>query len=146
MNRGFITIKTGFVLWLILLAAQWLPAQQTPLFLYTNGSGTISPYQNGQMLEAGHSYVLTACAASGCEFNKWQMVTVSTEVKTVNYPSGLTVITTNTTVIETDRYFYNARLNFTAESSSVQTLDDHPGTSRVTRVSGWRANFTSRQR
>jgi hypothetical protein len=149
MNRGYIIIKKSVVLLLILLAGQYLPAAQslwTPLLLYTNGSGTISPYQNGQMLEVGKRYILTACPNRDCAFRSWQMVNTFIDVKTVNYPSGLTVITTNMTIIGTTRYYYDARLNFMAESPSVQILDDHPGNSRVTWFIGWRANFTSKQR
>jgi len=133
----------------MLLAAPWLQAGQslwTPLLLYTNGSGTISPYQNGQMLQVGHQYVLTACPDSGCQFRKWQMVNVSTEVKTVDYPSGLTVITTNTTVIETGRNYSDPRLNLVAELPTVQVFNAHPGTLKVTQVRGWRANFSSKRR
>src|ERR1700677_1244561 len=70
-------IRMGFILVIVYLAQSGF-SQDTlaPLYLFTNGDGTISPYQSGQMLDVGQTYDLTATAANGYEFNSWQPVNV----------------------------------------------------------------------
>jgi hypothetical protein len=42
-----------------------------PITVHTNGNGTVSPNYNGQMLEVGKSYSMTATAATGFMFTNW---------------------------------------------------------------------------
>ena len=42
-----------------------------PLTVAVNGSGTVTPNYNGQWLEVGRSYTMTAAAASGFTFDNW---------------------------------------------------------------------------
>jgi hypothetical protein len=42
-----------------------------PLTVAVTGSGTVSPNYNGQWLEVGRSYTMTATAASGFSFDSW---------------------------------------------------------------------------
>ncbi len=42
-----------------------------PLVVQTNGSGTVTPDYNGQLLEIGRRYTLTAKAAIGSAFTNW---------------------------------------------------------------------------
>jgi hypothetical protein len=66
--------------------AQWGYSQGTlaPLYVFTNGDGTITPYQSGQMLEVGQTYDLTATPDFGYEFSSWEPVDVSVITQT-NY-------------------------------------------------------------
>ncbi|MCI0347946.1 MAG: Ig-like domain-containing protein, partial [Acidobacteriales bacterium] len=43
----------------------------SPFTLTISGSGTVTPNLNGQMLEVGRSYTITAQPASGYSFNSW---------------------------------------------------------------------------
>lgn len=43
-----------------------------PLYLSTNGDGSITPLQSGQLLEVGQSYNITATPDSGFSFSSWQ--------------------------------------------------------------------------
>src|SRR5215471_11022128 len=49
-----------------------------PLPLFINGGGTVSPLTNGQMLEVGQAYEMTAFPDAGFVFNSWQPVNVFT--------------------------------------------------------------------
>src|SRR4030095_199706 len=42
-----------------------------PLTVAVTGSGPVSPNYNGQWLEVGRSYTMTATAASGFSFDSW---------------------------------------------------------------------------
>ena len=53
-------------------------ATVAPLFLYTNGSGSISPLSGGQMLTVGQVYDLQANPDPGFLFGSWQPVNVFT--------------------------------------------------------------------
>lgn len=140
-------MKKMLVLLIVMLAAHWMPAQETtanswaPLLLYTNGSGSISNLRNGQMLKAGQRFYMLAGPQRGSVFAGWQQVKKAIEVKTVNYPSGVTVITTNTVISTTSKRNYGPWMAFVMEPVTVRKLDDNPGTSVVTEYHGWQANF-----
>jgi hypothetical protein len=53
------------------IVAEFDPEQTNDLALVINGSGTVSPNLNGQTLEAGHIYTLTAHPRSGFLFAGW---------------------------------------------------------------------------
>ena len=145
-------MKKTVVLLIVMLAARWLPAQGTtgvtwaPLLLYTNGNGHISPYECGQMLQVGPRYFIRATPTRGCQFVAWQQVKTSVEVKTVIYPSGPVIITTNTTVTPTGKPLNKAWMSFTMEPVTVKLRNDNPGSSVITEQKGWQANFTSSSR
>ena len=87
-------MKTILLLLAAILAVQELPAQTAsdiprsvaqdsgdsyaPLMLFTNGGGRIVPYQDGQMLETGRTYVMVAIPSRGFAFSSWQPVVVFT--------------------------------------------------------------------
>lgn len=60
-----------------------------PATVQTNGSGTIAPNYNGQLLEVGRAYSMTATAATGFMFTNWTG-NVTTNGPTVNF-----IMTTN---------------------------------------------------
>jgi hypothetical protein len=142
-----VAMKRILVILALLLAARWLPAQGTnaaswaPLLLCTNGCGCIFPFQCGQMLQVGQRYYMGATSMRGYQFASWQQVKKAVEVKTVIYPSGVIVITTNTTVSLTGKYISRAWISFVVEPARVLLRDDHPGTSVITESQGWQANF-----
>jgi hypothetical protein len=145
--QGHTTMKTVFVLLIVMLAARWLPAQGTtavswtPLLLYTNGAGQISNFHNGQMVQAGQRYFMGASPNRDSVFANWQQVKMDIEVKTVVYPSGLIVITTNTVVSPTGQAFNRSWMSFTMEPTKVTLRNDNPGSSVITEYKGWQANF-----
>ena len=57
---------------------------QAPIQVQTNGFGTISPNYNGQMLEIGKSFSMTATPGSGCKFTNWTGSLV-TSAATLNF-------------------------------------------------------------
>jgi hypothetical protein len=55
-----------------------------PATVRTNGRGTVSPNYNGQMLEVGRAYSMTAAAAAGFAFTNWTGA-VTSSAATVNF-------------------------------------------------------------
>jgi hypothetical protein len=49
-----------------------------PLLLFTNGAGSISPFQGGQLLVVGQNYEMEGVPDSGFGFSSWQPVDVFT--------------------------------------------------------------------
>ena len=112
-----------------------------PLYLSTTGSGTISPLQNGQLLEVGQSYSLTATADPAFVFNNWQPVNVFTLTATIVDVSGPVPVTNmNVSVTASPRpeFFPDPVLQFTMQP--VQVLYATPANT-LTEGVGWQANF-----
>ena len=114
-----------------------------PLSLSTNGSGEISPFQDGQMLEAGQSYEMTAIPASGFAFASWQPVNVFTLtayiIDTISNP-GTPITNVNVSLIRSlvPEYFNDPVLSFTMQPVQVVYSTDQ---SSLTEGTGWQANF-----
>jgi len=132
---------------MVMLAACGLAAQKaiagswSPLILFTNGSGCISNYRNGQMLQAGQSFYMLAAPRQGSVFAGWQQVKKAIEVKTVHYPSGVTVITTNTVISVAGKPNCKPWMEFIMQPVTVRNVEDNPGNSIITEYHGWQANF-----
>jgi hypothetical protein len=141
-------MKKALVILVVMLAARWLAAQGTiadscaPVFLYTNGAGSFSPYRCGQMVQTGQVYSISAIPNHGFRFHFWRQVKVTVAVKTVIYPSGAIVSGTNTVVTPTLTRSKEATMKFHVEAPTVQVTEDNPGTTTTTRSLGWEANFT----
>lgn len=113
-----------------------------PLYLSFSGDGTVSPLQNGQLLEVGQSYEMDATAAAGYIFSGWQQVNVFTvEQVTVNSDGG-TNSTTMSTVASVNPEIYASQpaLDFTMQP--VNLLYNVPGVEEITQGSGWQADFS----
>lgn len=141
-------MKKALVILVVMLAARWLAAQETsadscaPLLLYTNGAGSFSPYQCGQMVQTGQVYTVSAIPNHGYHFRVWRQVKVAVAVKTIIYPSSAIVVTTNTVITPTSVRNRKATMIINVEAPTVQVTEDDPGTTVTTKSSGWEANFT----
>ncbi|HEV2436189.1 MAG TPA: filamentous hemagglutinin N-terminal domain-containing protein [Verrucomicrobiae bacterium] len=107
-----------------------------PLFLSTNGDGSITPLQNGQLLEVGQNYDMTALAGSGFAFSSWQPVHVFISISSVTN-AGTTYSTTNIVFSPLPEYADAPSLTFTMQSPIVVA----GGNPNVTENFGWQANF-----
>jgi hypothetical protein len=115
----------------------------SPLMLYTNGPGTIIPFEDGQMLEVGRTYSIIAIPEPDYTFTSWNPVEVFTltsiVLDTISDPG--TVITntiTSVTLSAVPRYIGAQSLRFTMEPEEV--LYSSNGNT-LTRSVGWQANF-----
>lgn len=137
-------MKKIFILVALLFAAKWLSAQDTksPLLLYISGSGKIVPFHDGQMLDDGRDYVMTAIPDRGYVFTNWQQVYVFTQ--TQYYPSNGVIIGTSETIVSPRPPLpgKNRVLHFTMEPEEF--LIDEPGINVLSLSEGWQANFVPR--
>jgi len=113
----------------------------TPLYLFTSGSGSITPFQDGQLLEVGQSYDMTAVPDPGYIFSSWQSVNVFVITQT-NYDANGNPLPPVTSVVPSaggPQYTSSPQLEFTMQSpSAVTSAGANPG---ITRSFGWEANF-----
>jgi hypothetical protein len=112
-----------------------------PLYLSISGEGEISPYQNGQILEVGQNYEMTATPDPGYAFSSWQEINVMTLTSfEVDYgatpPATNSIVSTSRSPVQT--YYRQPLLNFTLEPLTVISADE-AGT--LTTIIGWQANF-----
>jgi hypothetical protein len=124
----------------------------SPLYLYTSGSGTITPYQDEQMLEPGKIYQLTAVPAPGFRFASWQPVNVyvmtSKIVDTLGGES-LTNVSVSTDTALLPVYSLRPPLRFTMQApallyATAVTNGNSVAISILTLSRGWQANFVPR--
>jgi len=111
----------------------------TPLYLFTTGSGQISPFQDGQLLTVGQTYELQAISDPGFQFSDWRPVIVFSFTQYTLGPDG----NTNTIIGETPSpgsvYSSQPVLDFTMQPLTV--LYNVPGVRTVTQSIGWQADF-----
>ena len=110
-----------------------------PLHLFINGAGGVSPLLDGQMLEVGQSYTMTAIPDSGFAFSSWQPVNVFTFTSYVLDAGGGVSTNISVNASPVPQYINTPSLSFTMEP--VEVLFDNPGVMTLTRDSGWQANF-----
>jgi hypothetical protein len=110
-----------------------------PLHLYINGAGAVSPLLNGDMLQVGQSYSMTAIPDSGFAFSSWQPVNVFTFTSYIVDAGG--TVSTNISVISSPvaQFIYTSSLSFTMQPENL--IYDNPGVSTLTEGGGWQANF-----
>ena len=110
-----------------------------PLYVFTNGDGSITPYQSGQMLEAGQTYDLTATPDAGYQFVSWEPVDVFI-ITTTNYLNGepiFPIVSIDPLVVATN--VYGADLEFTMQDVTDITAEgENPN---IVQAFGWQANF-----
>jgi hypothetical protein len=113
-----------------------------PLYLFTNGAGSITPLQDGQLLEVGQNYEMTAIPDSGFLFSSWQPVNVfALTTAVIDYNTGppTTNLVTSTDLSPVPEYIEQPVLEFTMQPEEV--IYNNPGGSTITRSSGWQVNF-----
>lgn len=135
-----------FVLWVSVMSAAILPpalAQGTfaPLYLFTTGSGSLTPFQNGQSLQVGQSYDLTAVPDPGFAFSSWQPVIVTEQITTNYNASGNPILPPNINTsppLPEQQFTLTPTLTFTMQPEAVLSLGT---SSELTQSTGWQANF-----
>ncbi|HXC34426.1 MAG TPA: hypothetical protein VNV43_01040 [Candidatus Acidoferrales bacterium] len=135
-------MKTFFILAALLFSAQWLFAQETqsPLPLYISGSGKIVPFQDGQMLDDGRDFVMTAVPNKGYVFASWQQVNIFTfDEYFLNSNGQLIEQTSAVPSFSPPEPEKNRVLHFTMQPE--QYLFDDPNVRIITQSVGWQANF-----
>ena len=110
-----------------------------PLHLFISGPGGVSPPLDGQLLEVGQRYDLTAIPDSGAAFSSWQPVNVFTFTSYIVDAGG--GVTTNISVVSSPvaQFIYTSSLSFTMQPQTL--IFDNPGVQTITEGSGWQANF-----
>lgn len=114
----------------------------TPLDLLIDGNGSITPFQNGQLLEVGQVYEMTAVPEPGSVFSSWQPVNVFTYTAfELEYVNGNVITNTISNVydIPAPTNITQPVLDFTMQAET--NLVDNPGSATLTESSGWQANF-----
>jgi hypothetical protein len=117
-------------------------AQDTyaPLFLYTNGAGCLTSLTNGQTLEVGQNYEMTASPATGYVFSGWQVMNVYVLDEVVPI-QGSGLFSTNESIIRSpvDGIYTNGvTLQFTMQPENVLLSTTNR---TLTQSMGWAANF-----
>lgn len=127
----------------IMCLARLSHAQGTfaPLYLFTNGGGSMTPLQNGQLLQVGQTYDMTAIPDSGFAFSSWQPVNVFTFTEFIINPSGDTNFVVSVTASPVPEYTSQPMLEFTMQPVAV--IYDNPGVRTITEGTGWQANFVT---
>jgi hypothetical protein len=138
-------INIVFVILMTLCLARHGHAQGTlvPLPLFTDGNGSITPFQDGQLLEAGQTYEMTAIPDAGFAFSSWQPVNVYTETTyIISTLGGSTTTNINTSTVNSPlpATSEQATLDFTMQPMDVIYDSEN---STLTVISGWQANFVA---
>jgi hypothetical protein len=107
--------------------------------LYINGGGSVSPYTNGELLEVGATYNMTASAGAGFSFSGWHPVKVFTFTSFIIDPQGNTNIDVSVVPSVSPTVTNQPSLNFVMQP--VVVISDNPGVMTITQSSGWQANF-----
>jgi hypothetical protein len=113
----------------------------TPLYLFTTGSGQISPFSNGQLLTVGQTYELQASPDPGFLFSDWQPVNVFVFTEYIVDSGGNTNMVTSEEVSPVPAYSNQPILDFTMQPLTV--ILDNPGSSTITQSEGWQADFVA---
>jgi hypothetical protein len=114
-----------------------------PLLLFTTGSGQIVPFHDGQMLEVGHRYVMTAVPEPGYQFANWNPVNVFTFILQVLDEAGNVQTVTNTVLSPVQRFTSRPALMF--EMQAEEVILSSPALTIIQGV-GWQANFVAVQK
>ena len=129
---------------LVTLAVNIFPRQghsqdaSATFFVFTNGSGSITPLQNGQLLQVGQSYEMTAIPNTGYVFDSWQPITVFIDTTVFTNGDGSVDSITNIISSPQPQYFSQPALDFVMQSP-VTIISNSLMTISV--ASGWQANF-----
>jgi hypothetical protein len=135
-----IPLVGGFILMVLCLAQRgYSQGTLAPLYVFTTGDGSVTPYQSGQMLEVGQTYTIMATPAAGYEFSSWQPVNVFIFIQT-NFNGGNPVLPPVESIDESliPTNIYGADLEFTMQGMMLSQEGANPV---ISETSGWQANF-----
>jgi hypothetical protein len=140
-------MKKIFLLLLIVLAIQWLPAQppgdsiEAPLFVFTNGRGQIYPNYDGEMLKVGRRYRMKAVPENGYRFASWEPVNVFIITQTNFTALGEPILPPVVSIVPSDvpTYTYRPDLKFTMKD--IIWISPDGSNPNIIRAFGWQANF-----
>lgn len=111
----------------------------TPLYLFTTGSGQISPFTDGEFLTVGQTYEMQAIPDSGFMFGSWQPINIFTFTEFTLDAEGNPNPPISSTVLSPEPiYSEEPVLDFTMQPLTV--ILDTPART-VTESFGWQANF-----
>jgi len=128
------TLASLFILAMVCFGSQnYAQGTEAPLYLFTVGSGAVTPLQNGQLLEVGQSYDMTAIPDLGSTFGSWQAINVVVNIEHI--PGQST--TTNVTIEPLAEYIQTPTLTFTMQAPTEVVS----GFGAIIGNSGWQANF-----
>jgi Divergent InlB B-repeat domain len=135
-------MKTFSILLALLFSARCLLAQETqsPLHLYISGSGRIVPFHDGEMLDDGREFVMTAVPDRGYVFTNWQEINIFTltEIEPIPGTGQFEVVTSTIPSPTPPLPGKNRVLHFTMEPEEVLADDTNY---QITLSHGWQANF-----
>jgi hypothetical protein len=113
----------------------------TPLYIFTNGDGSITPYQSGQMLGVGLIYDMTATPDAGYQFSSWEPVNIFITTQTNYDAEGDPILPPlqfiDPSVVPTN--IYGADLEFTMQD--VMEVSPAGSNPNIIEAFGWQANF-----
>jgi len=114
-----------------------------PLYLFTSGAGSITPFQNGDLLQVGQSNNMTAIPDSGYTFSSWQLVNVFIFSQTNYDGSGNPILPPLVSVVPSlvPQYTYQPVLGFTMQPLTMITPDGQ--NPNIAEIVGWQANFVA---
>jgi hypothetical protein len=113
-----------------------------PLSLTINGQGRVLPFEDGEQLPIGWSFVMTAIPDHGYVFTGWQKVNVTTITQfTVDLEGDPNPPVISTVVSPVPGFIRQPTLRFQVQTPTVIT--DSPEPITITESIGWQANFVS---
>lgn len=107
-----------------------------PLYLFTSDGGSITPFENGELLKVDDRYRIKADPDFGYTFSGWQEVIVYTFTTIIVDPPDTN---TSISVSPVQVYVKAPVLKFTMQPQQI--LSENAGTI-LTESVGWQANFT----
>jgi hypothetical protein len=113
-----------------------------PLSLTISGQGRVFPFEDGEQLPIGWSFVMTAIPDHGYVFTGWQKVNAFTITQVVLNGEGNPeppIISMN--VVPVPGLIRQPTLRFQVQAPMV--LFDERGVETITESTGWQANFVS---
>jgi hypothetical protein len=110
-----------------------------PLHLFIDGAGEVSPLLDGEMLEVGRSYTMTAIPDTDFSFSSWQPVNVFTFTSFIVDVGGGVITNMSVIASPVPEYINTPSLSFNMQPEDL--IYDNPGVSTMTEGRGWQANF-----
>lgn len=117
-------------------------AAAAPLSLNISGQGRVLPFEDGEQLPIGRSFVMTAIPDRGYVFTGWQKINVTTITQLTFNPEGHPNPPTISMVVEpVPGLIRQPTLRFQVQAPMV--IIGPPNQLTVTESTGWQANFVS---